>query len=66
MDLQILTNLFASTFDPNPNVQKVAELEIRKVSFVIVVASRAAVNQLIIGQWSGGHDSGPAANYCLR
>ena len=49
MDLQTLTNLFASTFDPNPNVQKVAELEIRKVSLVIVVASCAAVNQFIIG-----------------
>ncbi|KAA1474736.1 ARM repeat-containing protein [Dentipellis sp. KUC8613] len=32
MDLQTLSNLFASTLSPNPNVQKSAELEIRKVS----------------------------------
>ncbi|KAK0487807.1 armadillo-type protein [Armillaria novae-zelandiae] len=31
MDLQILSNLFATTFNPDPNVRKSAELEIRKV-----------------------------------
>jgi importin-7 len=31
MDLQTLSNLFATTLDPNPNVRKAAELEIRKV-----------------------------------
>ncbi|KAI0057803.1 ARM repeat-containing protein [Artomyces pyxidatus] len=31
MDLQTLSNLFATTFDPNPNVRKAAELEVRKV-----------------------------------
>ena len=31
MDLQTLSNLFASTFSPDPNVQKLAELQIRKV-----------------------------------
>ncbi|KDQ62833.1 hypothetical protein JAAARDRAFT_30743 [Jaapia argillacea MUCL 33604] len=31
MDLQTLSNLFATTFNPNPNVRKAAELEIRKV-----------------------------------
>ncbi|KAI0029851.1 ARM repeat-containing protein [Vararia minispora EC-137] len=32
MDLQTLSNLFATTLDPNPNVRKVAELDIRKIS----------------------------------
>ncbi|THH18363.1 hypothetical protein EW146_g2600 [Bondarzewia mesenterica] len=32
MDLQSLSNLFATTLNPNPNVHKAAELEIRKVS----------------------------------
>ncbi|TBU59052.1 ARM repeat-containing protein [Dichomitus squalens] len=31
MDLQTLSNLFASTFSPDPNVQKMAELQIRKL-----------------------------------
>ena len=31
MDLQQLSQLFASTFSPDPNVQKMAELQIRKV-----------------------------------
>ena len=31
MDPQTLTNLFSCTFSPDPNVQKRAELEIRKV-----------------------------------
>ena len=31
MDLQTLSNLFASTFSPDPNVQKMSELQVRKV-----------------------------------
>ncbi|KAI0317626.1 ARM repeat-containing protein [Amylostereum chailletii] len=31
MDLQTLSNLFATTLDPNPNVRKAGELEIRKI-----------------------------------
>ena len=31
MDFQTLTNLFATTYDPNPNVRKAGELDIRKV-----------------------------------
>ncbi|KAJ8079910.1 Nonsense-mediated mRNA decay protein 5 [Marasmius tenuissimus] len=31
MDLQTLTNLFSTTFNPDPNIRKAAELEIRKV-----------------------------------
>ncbi|KIY51516.1 ARM repeat-containing protein [Fistulina hepatica ATCC 64428] len=31
MDLQDLTNLFSRSFNPNPNVRKAAELQIRKV-----------------------------------
>lgn len=31
MDLQTLSNLFASTFNHDPNVQKSAELQVRKV-----------------------------------
>lgn len=31
-DIETLTNLFAKTYDPNPNVRKAAELEIRKVN----------------------------------
>jgi importin-7 len=30
-DLQTLSNLFATTYNPDPNVRKAAELEIRKV-----------------------------------
>ena len=32
MDLQSLSNLFATTYNPDPNVRKAAELQIRKVS----------------------------------
>lgn len=31
MDLQTLTNLFASTLSPDPNVRKAGEIQIRKV-----------------------------------
>ncbi|TFK34758.1 armadillo-type protein [Crucibulum laeve] len=31
MDLQTLSNLFATTFNPDPNVRKAAELQIRKI-----------------------------------
>lgn len=31
MDLQTLSNLFATTFNPDPNIRKAAELDIRKV-----------------------------------
>ena len=31
MDLQSLSQLFASTFSHDPNVQKMAEIQIRKV-----------------------------------
>lgn len=31
MDLESLTGLFATTLNPDPNVRKVAELQIRKV-----------------------------------
>lgn len=31
MDLQTLSNLFSTTYNPDPNVQKAGELEIRKV-----------------------------------
>jgi hypothetical protein len=31
MDLQTLSNLFATTFNADPNVRKAAELQIRKV-----------------------------------
>ncbi|KAG7087929.1 hypothetical protein E1B28_011975 [Marasmius oreades] len=31
MDLQTLTNLFSTTFNPDPNIRRAAELEIRKV-----------------------------------
>lgn len=33
-DIETLTNLFAKTYDPNPNVRKAAELEIRKVNYL--------------------------------
>jgi len=33
MDLQTLSNLFATTYNPDPNVRKAAELQIRKVNF---------------------------------
>jgi len=32
MDLQSLANLFATTYNPDPNVQKAGELQIRKVT----------------------------------
>lgn len=31
MDLQTLSHLFTTTFNPDPNVRKAAELQIRKV-----------------------------------
>ncbi|KAL5482877.1 NMD5 [Sanghuangporus weigelae] len=31
MDIQTLTNLFARTYDPNPNARKAGELDIRKI-----------------------------------
>lgn len=33
MDLQSLSSLFATTYNPDPNVRKAAELQIRKVGF---------------------------------
>jgi hypothetical protein len=33
MDLQSLSNLFATTYNPDPNVRKAAELQIRKVDY---------------------------------
>lgn len=43
MDLQTLSKLFATTYNPDPNVRKAAELEIRKVScqryILLVLAS---------------------------
>ncbi|RXW25385.1 hypothetical protein EST38_g469 [Candolleomyces aberdarensis] len=32
MDLQTLTNLFATTYNPDPNIRKSAELQIRKIA----------------------------------
>lgn len=32
MDLQTLSGLFATSYNPDPNVRKAAELQIRKVS----------------------------------
>lgn len=32
MDFQTLTNLFSTSFNPDPNVRMAGELEIRKVS----------------------------------
>lgn len=32
MDLQTLSNLFATTFNPDPNIRKAAELDIRKIA----------------------------------
>jgi hypothetical protein len=31
MDIQTLSNLFATTYNPDPNVRKAAELDIRRV-----------------------------------
>lgn len=36
MDLQTLSNLFATTYSSDPNVQKSGELQIRKVSRRVV------------------------------
>ena len=44
MDLQSLSQLFATTYNPDPNVRKAAELQIRKVCFqpsIRVEASRS-------------------------
>ena len=34
MDLQTLSQLFATTYNPDPNVRKAAELQIRKVGVI--------------------------------
>jgi hypothetical protein len=39
MDLQSLTQLFATTYDSNPNTRKTGELAVRKVRALRVVAS---------------------------
>jgi len=36
MDLQSLSSLFATTYNPDPNVRKAAELQIRKVGFTVL------------------------------
>lgn len=41
MDLQTLSNLFATTYNPDPNVQKSGELQIRKVSIGVLTRSPA-------------------------
>lgn len=72
MDLQTLSNLFATTLSPNPNVQKAGELEIRKVSFESSERPRFVVSlhcDLLvvhdIDRQSGGHDRSFSTDYCL-
>lgn len=36
MDLQTLSNIFATTFSPDPNVRKAGELDIRKVPISLI------------------------------
>jgi hypothetical protein len=44
MDLQTLSNLFATTYNPDPNVRKAAELQIRKVSWALAESYNRAHN----------------------
>jgi hypothetical protein len=50
MDLQTLSNLFATTYNPDPNVRKAAELQIRKVSSVSSLLSMDFSCPLYLGQ----------------
>ena len=55
MDLQALSQLFASTFSPDPNVQKMAELQIRKV-WTRASGTDDVLTARRVAWWTRGHD----------
>lgn len=66
MDLQTLTQLFSTTYNPDPNVRKAAELQIRKVSpsnyFITSIRTASFVAELVLVMkhlkiLSGFHDN---------
>jgi hypothetical protein len=62
MDLQSLANLFATTYNPDPNVQKTGELQIRKAMSYFI---RPAIFVLIApaDRCTGGHAYCPFADH---
>jgi hypothetical protein len=48
MDLQSLTQLFASTYDSNPNTRKTAELAVRKVRALRMATSICPVASCVL------------------
>lgn len=67
MDLQALANLFATTYNADPNIQKAGELQIRKVrrgprSFV---DSNLDSAQTVVDRCPRGHGGGYLANHCI-
>jgi hypothetical protein len=62
MDLQSLANLFATTYNPDPNVQKTGELQIRKVAPCIIL-SITIVLIAFADRYPGGRPYCLAADY---
>ncbi len=48
MDLQSMTQLFATTYDSNPNTRKTSELAVRKVRALRVAAAICRVASCVL------------------
>lgn len=66
MDLQTLSNLFASTYSPDPNVQKSGELQIRKVRRWITRPPSHEMKSFSPGRRPGGHGHSHPADHRQR
>lgn len=56
MDVQSLSVLFATTYNPDPNVRKAGELEIRKVcALVTAMFGQPVFKWYVIDRWPRGH-----------
>ena len=66
MDLQTLSNLFATTLNPNPNVHKAAELEIRRVFTLILCSALRLPKYCPSDQWTRGHACSPPPDHRFR
>ena len=61
MDLQTLSQLFATTYNADPNIRKAAELQIRKVDFHLFFIFISAKEY----RWQTGGDAVKIAKFTL-
>lgn len=67
MDLQALANLFATTYNADPNIQKAGELQIRKVCRGPCSCVDSDLDPaLVVVDWCPrGHGGRHLANHCI-